>query len=154
MPVWGWFFIAAGVLIALTVAIGFVMSVIKRAKVRRLEDDDAADPVETSDSETTSATMEVAEDASSEDELLSPADASDLQSRWSDIEAAFVDDPAGSVEKADRLIEEAIEQLMSRVDDARSRLGAQWARDDAASTEDLRVALTRYRDFFQRLLSV
>ncbi len=148
MPVWSWFFIAAGVLIALTVAIALVMSVIKRGKVRPLSDDDAADPVTTMDPETSSATTEVAEDASSEDE------SSELQLRWNDIEAAFVDDPAGSVQKADMLVEEAIEQLMSRVDDARSRLEAQWARDDAASTEDLRLALTRYREFFQRLLSV
>lgn len=148
MPVWSWFFIAAGVLIALTVTIAVVMSVIKRGKVRPLSDDDAADPVTTMDPETSSATTEVAEDASSEDE------SSELQLRWNDIEAAFVDDPAGSVQKADMLVEEAIEQLMSRVDDARSRLEAQWARDDAASTEDLRLALTRYREFFQRLLSV
>lgn len=147
MPVWSWFFIAAGVLIALTVTIAVVMSVIKRGKVRPLSDDDAADPVTTMDPETSSATTEVAEDASSEDE------SSELQLRWNDIEAAFVDDPAGSVQKADMLVEEAIEQLMSRVDDARSRLEAQWARDDAASTEDLRLALTRYREFFQRLLS-
>jgi hypothetical protein len=36
----------------------------------------------------------------------------------------------------------------------RSRLEKQWDRGDRVSTEELRVALQRYRSFFQRLLSV
>ena len=34
----------------------------------------------------------------------------------------------------------------------RSRLEQQWDRGDNVSTEDLRIALQRYRSFFQRLL--
>ena len=41
-----------------------------------------------------------------------------------------------------------------RDSEARSRLEAQWARGENASTEDLRVALQRHREFFQRLLAV
>ncbi|ORB26973.1 hypothetical protein BST36_02815 [Mycolicibacterium moriokaense] len=107
----------------------------------------------TSPPEKFSATVKVPESPPSDDELIAPADDSELQSRWNDIEAAFVDDPAGSVQKADGLVEEAVKQVMSRIDDARSRLEAQWARDDV-STEDLRLTLTRYRELFQRLLSV
>jgi hypothetical protein len=88
------------------------------------------------------------------DELFSAADPSGLRSRWDDIQAAFVDDPAECVQKADGLVEEVIEQLTSGFADARSRLEAQWARGESASTEDLRLALTRYREFFQRLLAV
>ena len=36
----------------------------------------------------------------------------------------------------------------------RSTLEHQWDRGDSVSTEDLRVALQRYRSFFDRLLSV
>jgi hypothetical protein len=36
----------------------------------------------------------------------------------------------------------------------RSTLEGQWTKGDNVSTEDLRVALTRYRSFFNRLLSV
>jgi len=36
----------------------------------------------------------------------------------------------------------------------RSGLEKQWDRGDNVSTEDLRVAFTRYRSFFERLLSV
>jgi hypothetical protein len=36
----------------------------------------------------------------------------------------------------------------------RARLERQWDRGDNVSTEDLRVAMRRYRSFFRRLLSV
>ena len=88
------------------------------------------------------------------DELLFAADPSGLRSRWDDIQAAFVDDPTECVQKADALVEEVVEQLTAGFSEARSRLEAQWARGEHASTEDLRVALQRYREFFQRLLAV
>lgn len=87
-------------------------------------------------------------------ETLFAVDPSGLRSRWDDIQAAFVDDPPGCVQKADGLVDEVIQQLTSQFADARSHLEAQWARGETASTEDLRVALTRYREFFQRLLAV
>jgi hypothetical protein len=79
---------------------------------------------------------------------------SGLRSRWNDVQAAFVDDPKQCVQKADSLVAEVVEELHASFADTRSRLEAQWARGEDASTEDLRVALRRYRDFFQRLLSV
>ena len=88
------------------------------------------------------------------DELLFATDTSGLRSRWDDIQAAFVDDPTECVQKADALVEEVVEQLTAGFSEARSRLEAQWARGEHASTEDLRVALQRYREFFQRLLAV
>ena len=87
-------------------------------------------------------------------DMLFAVDPSGLRSRWDDIQAAFVDDPSACVQQADGLVEEVIGQLTSRFADARSQLEAQWARGETASTEDLRVALTRYREFFNRLLSV
>jgi hypothetical protein len=90
----------------------------------------------------------------SDEELLFAADLSGLRSRWDDIQAAFVDDPADCVQKADSLVTEVVEQLTTAFSEARSRLETQWARGEQASTEDLRLALTRYREFFQRLLAV
>jgi hypothetical protein len=81
-------------------------------------------------------------------------DPSGLRSRWDDVQAAFVDDPRECVQKADGLVAEVVEQLTNGFAEARSRLEAQWARGEEASTEDLRLALKRYREFFQRLLSV
>jgi hypothetical protein len=88
------------------------------------------------------------------DELLFATGTSELRSRWDDIQAAFVDDPTDCVHKADALVEEVVEQLTTGFSEARARLEAQWARGEHASTEDLRVALQRYREFFQRLLAV
>jgi hypothetical protein len=36
----------------------------------------------------------------------------------------------------------------------RSGLEKQWGRNEQVSTEDLRIALQRYRSFFERLLDV
>ena len=49
---------------------------------------------------------------------------------------------------------EVVEQLTTGFSAVRSRLEEQWARGEEASTEDLRLSLKRYREFFQRLLSV
>jgi hypothetical protein len=91
---------------------------------------------------------------STERSLLGDNDLSGLRSRWDDVQAAFVDNPKECVQKADTLVAEVVEQLTTGFSEARSRLEGQWARGESASTEDLRVALKRYRDFFQRLLSV
>jgi hypothetical protein len=97
---------------------------------------------------------EPSSEPSTERSLLADNDLSGLRSRWDDVQAAFVDNPKECVQKADILVAEVVEQLTTGFSDARSRLEAQWARGESASTEDLRVALTRYREFFQRLLSV
>lgn len=97
---------------------------------------------------------EPATDTTTDDSLFADDDRSGLRSRWDQLQAAFVDDPKQCVEKADDLVSEVVSQLTAGFSDARSRLEAQWSRGEEASTEDLRVTLTRYRDFFQRLLSV
>jgi len=70
------------------------------------------------------------------------------------VQSAFVDDPRDCVQKADGLVAEVIDKLTTGFAEARSRLEEQWARGEEASTEDLRVALKRYREFFERLLAV
>ena len=75
-------------------------------------------------------------------------DTSGLRSRWDDVQAAFVDDPKECVQKADTLVAEVVEQLTNGFSEARSRLEAQWSRGEEASTEDLRLALKRYCEFF------
>ncbi|MDT7791574.1 MAG: hypothetical protein QOD59_1010 [Mycobacterium sp.] len=97
---------------------------------------------------------EPSSEPSTERSLLADDDLSGLRSRWDDVQAAFVDNPKECVQKADTLVAEVVEQLTTGFSDARSRLEVQWARGEKVSTEDLRVALKRYRDFFQRLLSV
>jgi hypothetical protein len=77
----------------------------------------------------------------------------DFQSRWEEIQVRFVDEPRGAVEDADELVATVMKSLAEGFAQERERLEAQWGRGEDISTEDLRVALQRYRGFFQRLLS-
>ncbi|MGV0836533.1 hypothetical protein [Mycolicibacterium thermoresistibile] len=79
---------------------------------------------------------------------------SGLRSRWDEVQAGFVDDPQQCVQQADRLVSDVVDRVTARFEEARTRLEAQWARGEQASTEDLRLALKRYRTFFQRLLAM
>ncbi len=85
--------------------------------------------------------------------LLADEDAGGFRSRWNEIQVRFVDEPRGSVQKADSLVAEMMERLTEMFSEERTRLESQWERGDDVSTEDLRLALQRYRSFFERLLS-
>jgi hypothetical protein len=52
------------------------------------------------------------------------------------------------------LVAQVIKRLADSFAQERSRLEGQWGQGDNVSTEDLRVALQRYRAFFDRLLNV
>jgi hypothetical protein len=78
----------------------------------------------------------------------------DLRTRWKEIQTAFVDEPRKAVEQADSLVASAMKRLAEVFAQERSGLEQQCDRGDSVSTEDLRVALQRYRSFFDRLLSV
>jgi polyhydroxyalkanoate synthesis regulator phasin len=85
---------------------------------------------------------------------LLPADQTEhLMERWEEIQTSFVDEPQTSVEEADALVSDLMQRLMKSFSSERQRLESQWAKGDDVSTEDLRLALTRYRSFFERLLS-
>ena len=86
--------------------------------------------------------------------LFPENEATNFRNRWTEIQAAFVDEPRRAVEQADTLVADVIKRLASSFADERSKLEGQWGRGDNVSTEDLRVALQRYRAFFDRLLSV
>lgn len=87
-------------------------------------------------------------------EPLLPTDRSaSYRDRWERVQAGFVDEPRSAVEEADRLVLEVIHELQSSFTAEREALETQWQRGDEVETEDLRVALQRYRSFFDRLLS-
>jgi hypothetical protein len=85
--------------------------------------------------------------------LLDRDRATNFRRRWEEIQTGFVDRPRESVEEADRLVLEVVQQLQASFTLARERLESQWSQGDDASTEDLRLALRRYRSFFDRLLA-
>src|SRR5437867_5169354 len=86
--------------------------------------------------------------------LFPEEEAKDFRGRWTDIQTGFVDEPRRAVEQADALVAEVIKRLANSFAEERSKLEGQWGRGDDVSTEDLRVALRRYRSFFDRLLNV
>ena len=89
-----------------------------------------------------------------EQTLFDDAERSDFQSRWTEVQVAFVDDPRDCVQRADGLVSDVVDRLTAGFAAARSGLEEQWSRGEQVSTEDLRIALQRYRDFFDRLLAV
>jgi hypothetical protein len=112
--------------------------------------DTAAPNAETPEAEPPSAKHE----SSTEEVLFAGDDLAELRARWAGVQAAFVDDPKECVQKADVLVSDLVEQLTTGFAQARSRLEEQWSRGKEASTEDLRLALMHYREFFERLLAV
>ncbi|MGB2624220.1 MAG: hypothetical protein WA857_11515 [Candidatus Acidiferrum sp.] len=86
--------------------------------------------------------------------LFSAEEAKDFRGRWDAIQASFVDEPRQVVEQADSLVAMAMKRLAEMFAAERAKLEGQWDRGDNVSTEDLRLALQRYRSFFGRLLSI
>ena len=86
--------------------------------------------------------------------LFSQNESKDLYAKWDAIQFGFVDEPRQAVERADSLVAGAMKRLAEMFAEERARLEGQWDRGDSVSTEELRLALRRYRAFFGRLLSV
>jgi len=85
--------------------------------------------------------------------LFDENDLSGYRSRWTEVQTRFVDDPRGTVKEADALVNDVMQRLTQTFTDERASLESQWSEGKDASTEDLRVAMQRYRSFFARLLS-
>jgi len=86
--------------------------------------------------------------------LFSESETGEFRSRWSTIQTAFVDEPRGTVEGADKLVAAVMQRLAEGFANERAGLEKQWDRGDNVSTEDLRLALQHYRSFFDRLLKL
>lgn len=86
--------------------------------------------------------------------LFPPEESQGYRARWDGVQTGFVDEPRKAVEEADHLVADLMKRLAGIFADERTSLEKQWSKGDQVSTEDLRVALRRYRTFFQRLLDV
>ena len=104
---------------------------------------------------------------------LTPQARDRFANRWHDVQARFVDDPAGSIRDADALVNEAMQARgypMGEFEQRAAELSVNHAkvvqnyraahtiaiRKDRgeATTEDLRHALVYYRDLFEELLEL
>jgi hypothetical protein len=121
-------------------------------------DDAAAPPLERETPKRRAPEREAPGDGDGDGDATAPLfggdQATTYQSRWQEIQTGFVDEPKAAVQEADALVAEVMRQLARTFADERRGLEGQWAEGEEISTEDLRIALRRYRAFFDRLLSV
>lgn len=93
------------------------------------------------------------DDVMADSSLIDPALSADYRARWSVVQGDFIDEPRKAVTDADSMVGEVLDQLAETFRQQRQSLEQDWA-DDESTTEDLRIALRRYRTFFERLLSL
>ena len=121
-------------------------------------DFEAPGPTREAPAETANARVEAVPPAETDDSsdqmLFNDAELTAMRSRWTEVQSAFVDDPRDCVQKADGLVADVVDKLTTGFSGARAHLEEQWSRGEEVSTEDLRIALKRYREFFERLLAV
>jgi hypothetical protein len=80
--------------------------------------------------------------------------ADEYRARWTAVQGSFVDDPREAVQQGDELVAQVMKGLAESFAHERDALENQLSGGGEASTEMLRVALRRYRSFFERLLSL
>jgi hypothetical protein len=86
--------------------------------------------------------------------LFTESEMGDFRAQWSNVQTGFVDEPRRTVKDADKLVAAVMQRLAEGFANERSGLEKQWDSGDNVSTEDLRIALQRYRSFFDRLLKL
>jgi len=85
--------------------------------------------------------------------LVTRERADSYSARWDSVKGEFVDEPRRAVADADALVGELLDELQELFKQQRTQI-EQGLDADETSTEDLRLALRRYRSFFDRLLSI
>ncbi|MES2938536.1 MAG: hypothetical protein V4864_12700 [Pseudomonadota bacterium] len=80
--------------------------------------------------------------------------AQEFRSRWDAVQIGFVDDPQRAVQQADELVAQVMKSLAESFAQQRAQIEAGVREAGNAATENQRIALQRYRSFFQRLLTL
>lgn len=91
-------------------------------------------------------------EAERDEPLLDTQEAEGFRTAWDEIQSRFVDDPQDAVKSADTLVAEVMQALAQSFSAHKQGLEGQWGRGEEVATEELRLALQRYRSFFNRLL--
>jgi hypothetical protein len=86
--------------------------------------------------------------------LFTQGATTDFRSRWDLVQRSFVDNPQEAVRAGDELVAQVISSLTETFSKQRAELEGDLGQTDQASTENLRLALRRYRSFFERLLAI
>jgi hypothetical protein len=84
--------------------------------------------------------------------VLTPEAAENFRTRWSGIQAGFVDDPHHAVQDADRFVADIARAFNSGLEDRRRTLATVWDGDGHGETEELRMTMRKYRALVDRML--
>lgn len=76
-----------------------------------------------------------------------------LVERWVGVQNAFIEDPRRAVQQADQLISEIGQRLLGVIEGERAAMRGMLENGEA-STEELRLAMRRYRALFDLLLTM
>jgi len=74
---------------------------------------------------------------------------SQFRQRLADIQAEFIEEPRAAVQKAERLIEEAVDHMAKSMHEHVKRMHGDM--ENNADTERLRLVMRSYRDFIDSL---
>lgn len=77
----------------------------------------------------------------------------DYRDRWRELQLRFVENPDAATSDAAALLDDAVTTLTSSLTGQKRALDA-WQSGDDGDTEQMRVAMQRYRDFLDRLLGM
>lgn len=149
MPVWSWFFIAAAVLIALTLLIAAVLAATGRRRTGRLKGHFGA--------EYERAVVDAGDQRAAENELiarerkrkrldivaLSTEAHQRYAQQWKEVQRSFVDEPSDAVGYADRLVTEVMRERGYPVNDFDQR-ASDVSVDHPDTVEHYRAAHTLY----------
>jgi hypothetical protein len=149
MPVWSWFFIAAGVLIALTLILAAVLAAKSRRRTRRLKEHfgrEYARAVEYTGDRRAAENELVARERNRKQLNVIPL-STEAQHRyaqqWLEVQRSFVDEPSEAVGFAERLVTEVMRERGYPVNDFDQR-AADISVDHPDTVEHYRAAHTLY----------
>jgi hypothetical protein len=89
-------------------------------------------------------------DVTHPDPVPVPSGANGDDHDWREVMAMFVDDPRAATERAARMVDGSVEDLVHSLKGEQDSLRSAW-QGGSADTERLRTALKDYRSFWQRL---
>jgi hypothetical protein len=87
-------------------------------------------------------------------QLLGDEDSAEFRTRWIELQGSFVDDPRQAVQQAEGLVDEVMQTLIAQLTARKEQLEARSSTsgDSSGDTEELRLRLRSYREFFEQML--
>jgi len=81
--------------------------------------------------------------------LFGQRETEEFHTRWRELAATFVDEPKAAVREAESLVGKLMDELKDHLDEQKRSLSG-----DRTDTEELRIALRRYRSLADQILAV